>query len=197
MEESHPISPERWLDEHGDVLFRFAMARVRDRETAEDLVQETFVAALRTKVTYAGRASERTWLVGILKNKIADYYRKKYRQPEIREADSGMGDEGFFQNLFDRLGHWREKPAEWSHPRSALQEKEFWTILRKCMHGLPERLASAFTLRIVEQCSTKEVCNIMNTTSTNVGVMLYRARLLLRRCLELNWFRRPREKETD
>jgi RNA polymerase sigma-70 factor (ECF subfamily) len=179
-------NPAKWVDEHGDYLFRYALSRLRQRDVAEDLVQETFLAALRGRDRFAGASSERTWLVGILKRKIVDHLRRKaHEQPVSDVTDSDRWAEA----LFDERGHWKKKPGQWpADPSAAFEKQEFWAIFTACLRKLPERLANAFTLREVEELDSQEVCKVLNVSANNLWVMLHRARLGLWRCLEVNWF---------
>lgn len=181
-----PTKPEKWVDEYGDYLFRFALSRLRQREAAEDLVQETFLAALNAKSKFAGRSSERTWLVGILKRKIVDHLRRKGRE---QPASDLAATDHWLESLFDERGNWMKKPGKWpADPSAAIEKEEFWAIFTACLRKLPERLADAFTLREVEELDSHEVCKVLDISANNLWVMLHRARLGLRRCLEVNWF---------
>jgi RNA polymerase sigma-70 factor (ECF subfamily) len=183
------INPERWVDEHGDCLYRYALVRVRTREVAEDLVQETFLAALRSLDNYAGRASERTWLCGILKNKIGDYYRKLGRETNFTDMDS-LSDE--FSEKFVREGWFHATgPMDWkAQPEEVTHSSEFWAILRSCLEKLPAKIAKVFILREVDGIPTEEICKTMAIKDNNLWVMLHRGRMGLRECLERNWFKR-------
>jgi RNA polymerase sigma-70 factor (ECF subfamily) len=189
--EASAINPERWLDEHGDVLLRVALARLNDVHAAEDVVQETLVGALAGRERYAGRASERNWLMGILKHKIVDQLR---RRPDVRREsdldDSGEGD-GHLDHFFDRTLHWRRAPITWSDPAGALEREEFWEVFERCFGYLPSRWAAAFRMRVLDRLSVEEARSTLGVTPTNMGVLLHRARLRLRECLELNWFGLP------
>jgi RNA polymerase sigma-70 factor (ECF subfamily) len=179
-------NPVKWVDEHGDYLFRYVLSRLRQREVAEDLVQETFVAALRARDRFAGASSERTWLVGILKRKIVDHLRRKGREQPVSDLTTS---DQWAQALFDERGNWKKKPGKWpSDPSAALEKQEFWAIFTACLRKLPERLANAFTLREVEELDSQEVCKVLNVSANNLWVMLHRARLGLWRCMEVNWF---------
>jgi RNA polymerase sigma-70 factor (TIGR02943 family) len=181
-----PTNADEWVDEYGDYLYRFALSRLRQREAAEDLVQETFLAAMRARERFARASSERTWLVGILKRKIADYLRHQNRERPVRDLSAS---EPWIEALFDERGNWRKKPGNWpADPSATLDQKEFWTILLACLRKLPDRLANAFTLREVEEQDSQEVCKVLNVSANNLWVMLHRARMGLRRCLEINWF---------
>ena len=172
-------NPENWVDQHGDHLFRFAVLRVRDSEVAQDLVQETFVAALEARDRFAGRSAEKSWLVGILKHKLIDHYRRTSREcvpDDVGQLEDARDDEG----VFDQNGHWKSNltaPKEWpSDPSSLLEQKEFWQALNRGLSALAPRTARAFVLREVEGLSTKEICEIFNITPGNLSVMLHRAR---------------------
>jgi RNA polymerase sigma-70 factor (ECF subfamily) len=185
----HELSdPETWVERYGDVLFRFAMSRVRDRGTAEELVQETFLAAFRARERFAGRASERTWLSQILRNKIIDHYRRRRREQGLREITPG--DEAL-DSIFNDRGRWREKPASWNpDPYELIEREEFLEALKECLSALPSRQADVFTMRVMDEMGTEEICKLMEVTTTNLGVLLHRARMRLRRCLEVSWFER-------
>lgn len=184
--EHEATDPKEWVDRHGDALFRFALVRLRGRELAEEIVQEAFLAAFQSRDRYAGRASERTWLIQILKNKIADHYRRRNR--EVPASDL-TGAEERRDSLFDGRGRWGVKPDRWdADPGALLQQAEFRRTLEHCLRDLPDRQADAFTLRVMEQKSTEEVRKALEVTATNLGVLLHRARASLRRCLDVSWF---------
>lgn len=175
-----------WLNEHGDYLYRFALARLRDSHQAEDAVQETMLAAIKSN-SFEGGSTARTWLTGILKHKIIDIQRKQIReQPlsdliDLDESDTSMDD------FFDQHGHWLDKPQEWDMPDSALEQKQFLAILSKCIDKLPVKLATLFMMRDVQEVDNENICKELKITTTNAWVMLYRARMGLRKCLEMNW----------
>lgn len=180
------FNPEVWVDRYGDYLFRFALSRVKDPGIAEDLVQETFLAALRGLQNFDRRSSGHTWLTAILKHKIVDYLRKKHREQVIKDIETvSETTDGFFKNS----GSWKIRPAKWDiNPAKIFEQHEFMDVLLKCLAHLPEKLARAFMLREVEELSTEEICKSMQITPTNSWVMLFRARVYLRRCLETTWF---------
>jgi RNA polymerase sigma-70 factor (ECF subfamily) len=183
---ARPADPATWVDQHGDFLFRFALSRLGNRTAAEDLVQETFLAALRAAKNFTGRSAERTWLVAILKHKILDHLRRQGRERSMGAVNS-FGEMG--EELFDKSGWWRVKPAQWpADPGEVLEKKEFWEAFRRCLEGLPQRLRLVFSLREMDELSTDEVCETLKITPGNLGVLLYRARMGLRRCLEISWF---------
>lgn len=189
--------PEMWLEAHGDYLYRYAMSRVRDESMAEDLVQETLLAALKAREDFDGRASERTWLTGILKHKVIDQLRRQYREVSLENETGTDYDDGFgMEDFFTEDGHWADKPSAWGNPAKATENDYFWDVLARCVERLPSKQRQLFVLRELHEASNEEICKDMEITLTNAGVMLYRARISLRQCLELNWFGQRREEET-
>jgi RNA polymerase sigma-70 factor (ECF subfamily) len=189
---SGPITdPEIWLKDYGDYLFRYALVRLRSRESAEDTVQETFLAALKGKEKFRGEASEKTWLVGILKHKIIDHFRKN--KDEFAMTDILLPD-GSEEDFFDQKGKWKVAPAAWADdPKEILEKKEFWRAIERCILELPSRLAKVFSLREFEGLETEKICNLLKISATNLGVILFRARTQLVRCLETKWFAKKKE----
>lgn len=179
------LDPAAWVDRHGDVLYRFALARLRNAELAENCVQETFLAALAARDTFSGRSSERTWLVGILKRKVYDHYRTTAREAPAEDPDAELGP---VPDLFDDRGRWKVGPAEWGSPDGDLEKAEFRAVLAACMEALPGRLRESFTMREMDGLDAGELCKVLGVTETNLWVMLHRARTRLRQCLEANWF---------
>ena len=182
------VNPDRWIDEHGDYLFRYALLRVSRRETAEDIVQETFLAALRAADSFVGRASERTWLTGILNNKLIDRLRLDGR---VRLA-SDLGGDDFLDALYDRTGHWKKPPGDWgADPAELLQRREFWEAFERCRAGLPDRLREALTLRLIDDLAPDVVCATLDITPANLWTMLHRARVRLWHCLDSQGLGQP------
>ena len=173
-----------WLNEHGDYLYRFALARLRDAHLAEDVVQETFLAAIKSP-SFAEQSTPRTWLTGILKHKIIDVMRKSQR--EVVATDLMNEEDDSMDEFFDSTGHWIEPPQAWDVPDDALEQKQFFGILQACMDKLPKKLATLFLMRDVHETENEEICKELEITTTNAWVMLYRARMSLRKCLEINW----------
>ncbi|HEX8179168.1 MAG TPA: sigma-70 family RNA polymerase sigma factor [Pyrinomonadaceae bacterium] len=187
--------PAHWVDVHGDYLYRYALFRLRDAAQAEDAVQETLLAALQAYANFAGRGSERTWLVGILKHKITDHFRRLSREAQApAQADEEFAHEEFFRGPGEWTDHWAKEhaPGEWhASPAALVEQNEFWLVLQACLGPLPERTASAFIMREVDGQTSEEICAVLRISVNNLWVMLHRARLHLRHCLELNWFKRP------
>lgn len=174
-----------WLVEHGDYLYRFALARLRDSHLAEDAVQETLVAAIQSN-SYTGKSAPRTWLTGILKHKIIDLMRRQMREQPLDHEDLPQ-EPGMDEFFADDDGHWVEKPQFWSAPEDELEQKQFLVILQQCMDRLPGKLAHIFLMREIQEIDNEEICKELEISTTNAWVMLYRARMGLRKCLELNW----------
>lgn len=199
MKHSPALDPERWVDEHGDALFHYALSRLRDSVLAEDFVQDTLLAALKSHHRFEGRSSERSWLTGILKNKILDHYRKIGRETVFTDLEF-YGDEETraFDNP-DFPDHWNAAaaPTEWSGAGAALDQEEFWKVFHRCSGKLPDRVARVFLLREVDDVPSDEICASLNITPNNLWVMLHRARMALRRCLEVNWFGAQPSKPDD
>ena len=192
MTKAVAVDPVDWVDRYGDYLFRYAMLRLRDRSMAEDLVQETFLAALKDRGSFSGNSSEATWLVGILKHKIADHFRKQAREAPLEDSDLR---ERPNPSPFDESGRWISGPTAWGgNPADLYREKKFLDQLTKCLSGLSPNHANAFTLREIEGADTGEICKVLNVTQTNLWVILHRARTQLRRCLETHWFDRKGRK---
>ncbi|GAB4369250.1 MAG: sigma-70 family RNA polymerase sigma factor [Deltaproteobacteria bacterium] len=180
--------PSDWVDRYGDYLFRYAMPRVRDRSSAEDLVQETFLAALKSRGSFSGKSSEATWLVGILKHKIADHFRRQSREGSL---PGGTFPDLPVDDPFNSAGRWETGPTDWGgNPADLYREKKFIDQITKCLAMLPPTQASAFTLREISGFDTGEICKILSVTDTNLWVILHRARMRLRRCLETHWFQK-------
>ena len=183
--------PEQWVELHGDYLFKYALMRLRDPAKAEDVVQETFLAALKGAKSFAGRSAEKSWLVGILKNKIYDHYRKASRETSFTDLEFCSDEES---DRFVPHGPLKDAwihelgPQEWSSPGASLDSELFWNTFRDCSNKLPKNVAAVFNLREVDGMESKEVCALLHISESNLWVMLHRARMALRRCLETNWF---------
>ena len=184
------LEPEKWISRYASYLLNYAFFRVKDKETAEDLLQETFISALRSKDKYNGDCSEKTWLTIILKNKIIDHYRsKQYKQLQVTDSIDKFYDSYF--NVKDG-DHWQEdkQPQEWGDAARPLEQKELSAVLINCMSKMPEKLAAVFTLKYMEDVQTETICKDLQITSSNYWVMMHRAKIQLRECMEKNWFRK-------
>ena len=175
---------------HRGYLLRVAVLQLRDNDLAEDIVQDTLVAALQGAQGFSGRSSLKTWLTGILKHKIVDAIRRKTREPALASLDEECQIEDF-DALFDDSGHWENPPADWGDPESQFSRAQFFDIMQFCLDKLPPNTARVFMMREVMELESTEICKELSITSTNLWVILYRARMALRQCLEQNWFAQP------
>ncbi len=173
-------------------LLRYARLQLRNPAQAEDAVQETLLAAIEGAARFSGKSSLRTWLTGILKHKIIDQLRRSAREQPFAAADDDRAETEAIDALFAGDGHWREMPADWGSPDAALENSRFRAALELCLQRLPERTARVFMMREVMEMPTGEICQELQITATNCWVMLHRARLILRECLEQTWFDPPR-----
>ncbi len=179
-------NPNNWLQQYGDLLFQYTLPRVNEKEIAEDLVQETFLAALKGLAGYKGEASEKNWLFSILKNKIVDHYRKKAAAKEISNmTDLQAPDEDWF----DAEGHWAENklPQEWKTVENPGERKEIQKVINWCKDNLKELQKHVFTLKYLEDLESDEICKVLNISTSNYWVLVHRARLQMRDCVQKNW----------
>lgn len=184
-----PALDEAEVETHRGYLMRYALAQLRDASAAEDAVQETLLAALEGSSAYAGRSALRTWLTGILKHKIIDHLRRQSReQPPVADGEARTGEAEAADDYFADDGHWRDAPSKWSDPDRAFENRQFWATFELCSRMMPARMAKVFAMREVLELSTEEICKELGITATNCWVLLHRARLSLRACLEAKWF---------
>lgn len=178
---------------YGDYLYSYALSRVYRKELAEDLVQETFLSALKSRNSFRGQSSEQTWMISILRNKIVDHYRKVGTSREKMILDKNWetrGEDSPFQKEGAFKGHWIKSSAPGSMGGSIekmIDSKEFQKILELCLSLLPEKWAAVFTLKVMEEYESDEVCKDLDISSSNLWVILHRARLKIRECLEKRW----------
>ena len=187
-ESSADPNPEEWLDLYGDSLYQFALARVRNPSTAEDLVQETFLAGMRAISSFEGRSSLKSWLIAILKNKIIDHLRKASRQKEevFEEETIDLPVRGF-----SSIGIWNVYVPNWAgSPEGVLENQQFMEVIKNCFEKLPDRSRRLFQLKLLQDLDTEEICKLLEISSSNYWVLVHRARLALRECVESNWYRK-------
>ncbi len=183
--ETRQIDPATWVENHGDYLYRFALSRLRDPDAAEEVVQETMFSALKNVSQFASKGSERAWLLGILKRKVIDLYRKRKRDPINTDDEST----GLADMLFDENGSWKkEVRSAMRSSLDSLDREDFWNILKTCLQSLPPRQSDAFSLRVIDEESAENICKELDITSTNYWVLLHRARLQLSSCMKRRWF---------
>ncbi len=178
--------PATWVAQHGDALFRYALMKMRDPSQAEDMVQETFLAALKARHNFSGQSSEKTWLIGILKHKIIDHFRKHKREQSSDDIET-LSEQ--LDQQFSPRGHWEITLTHWQDPDQAHENEVFWKVFSACIAHLPDRLADLFILREIKGLSSEEICKLLDiSTTNNMWVMLSRARMRLRNCLDSRWF---------
>jgi len=179
------LHPEKWVDRYADYLYNFTIVRVNDHETAQDLVSETFLAGLRSKDNFKGEASERTWLISILKRKIIDHYRrinstKGQAEVSIQSMQGTESDEG----------DWLEERVEDKSEMNALEKienEELGLAILKCLDNIDERHATIFKMKTIDGVDTDTICNEFDITPSNLWVIIHRARKALADCLQINW----------
>ncbi len=181
------VNPHKWVEKHADYLYAYAITRIKDEEHARDLVQETFLAALERADKFEGKSSERTWLTAILKNKIIDVYRKKSSgliTDDIAKAEQEQ------QDFFEADGHWNpeRRPKVFGiEDNDPLHDKEFNRILQSCMQKLPALWLAVFTMKHIDDEPTAAICSELKVSDSNFWVIIHRAKLNLRACLQKNW----------
>ncbi len=181
------LQPHLWVDLHADYLYAYALRRLNDDELARDLVQETFLSALEKTSSFKGNSTERTWLTAIIKYKVIDVYRKKNRLMSRNAADVKEQDMEFFD---PDLNNWKKE--HWPAPfgieeQDPLHHKEFNIILQKCMAKLPPLWLSVFTMKHLDETVTVTICKELKITSANFWVIIHRAKVNLRSCMQKNW----------
>ena len=190
MKKEDNLTPEQWVDEFADFLYAFAIGRVNSKEDVEDLVQETFLSAYKNIEQFQGKSSIKTWLTSILKNKIIDYYRKKNNNQDYEDYLSET--EESFENSFfnqDNYGRWKQDINTNYISESAdnyILSNEFYKILNFCLQKLPPKLKPIFVAKYMLDEDAEKICKEFNITSSNYWVLLFRAKTLLRSCLEKN-----------
>ncbi|MGH2643026.1 MAG: sigma-70 family RNA polymerase sigma factor [Chitinophagaceae bacterium] len=188
------IQIKEWVENYSEDLFSWALYRTSSRETAEDLVQETFMAAYQSWDKFNHESAPKTWLYAILKNKLMDYFRKKARNIVISESELLPEGEqsSFFDLFFDKNGTWKKdmRPQHWNtEDEHLLDNTSFRKILHNCLNKLPPQWNNVISLKYLEERKGNDICKEMDITPSNLWQILYRARLQLRACLEKNWFK--------
>ena len=179
-----------YLNEIRPSMLKFATQQLGDSHQAEDAVQEAFIGALKNSDSFANKAALKTWIFAILKYKIADSLRFRQKQNDHLVKNDGEDDEDNFEKLFNQSGRWhpQSRPSKWGDPESSFQDAQFWVVFDACLNHLPENQSRIFAMREFIGFSTEEICKETELSTTNVNVILHRARMGLRQCLDKNWF---------
>ena len=183
----HVIDASQWVERYGDMLYRYTLLRIKDAEQSEEIVQITLLAALQAKDKFAGRSTEGTWLVGILKNKIMDHFRqiKRSKTSDLELSD----DRDPCESEFDGKGHWQALPQRWGiNPQKASEDEELGRVLASCMNKLSDKFRRLFVLREIEGIPSEEICAEFDIKPNNLWVMLHRTRNQLKKCVEVHLF---------
>lgn len=179
------------IESHRPYLLRYALAQLRDGQLAEEAVQECLLSALESIGTFGGKSTLRTWLTSILRFKVIDLQRRAVSDRahlESTDFADESGDDAWLDDLFDQTGHWRVAPQAWSDPQAALEQRRFWEVFERCLDKLPAAGGRVFFKREIVGEETETICKEEGITASNCWVILHRARLGLRACLEVNWF---------
>lgn len=177
------------LEEHADYLFSYAMLKLKDVALAEDMVQDTLLSAIAAQESFTANASIRTWLTTILKNRMIDHWRRQGREIVASDliVDSDEGDE--LDDYFDQAGSWLEMPNAYPKPEEAMESKQFWKIFEQCLSRLKPQQAEVFLAREMHGMSNQEIRESFALSESNAWVLMYRARVALGKCLDLNWMK--------
>jgi RNA polymerase sigma-70 factor (ECF subfamily) len=175
------LNPANWVDLYADQLYAYCLKRIDDTMLAEDLVQETFLNAWKAKDSFTGAASEKNWLYAILKNKLKDHFRSKQHQQQMATSTA---------DFFDNNGNWQpsQQPQQWpSAFNQPAEHKEFYTVLDSCKNKLKEIQQHVFVLKYMEDYKAEEICDLLQISANNYWVIIHRAKLQIRKCIEKNW----------
>ena len=179
------LNTDKWIDNYADYMYNYAVVRVNNSDLAKDLVQDTFFAGLKSAKNFQGKSTERTWLVSILKRKIIDHYRKINSKKGQAEVRMNFYDDG------ENEGNWLEErvPQSWDNQsEKSIENEELKNQLESCIDALPEKYGMVFRMKTIQEFETEEICKELDITSSNLWVIIHRARTQLRKCMEDNWF---------
>ena len=177
--------PERWVDEYGDYLYRYAWSRLRDTNAADEVVQETFLAGIRFQDRFTGEGAERAWLLGILKRKLVDHIRMRNRYDRDGSYEDSNDPSA---QLFDQKGNWRAESFAAATPDGQLESKEIWDVVKNCLQHIPKGQADVFLLSVMEEMDSDQICSELDISPSNLWVRLHRARLALAKCVGASWY---------
>lgn len=183
--------PVNWLDEYGDYLYAVALRQTGNATVAEDIVQDTLIAAWQGFEGFKGESSIKTWLTAILKNKVLDYLRRAFHReiPTIFEEPSSTQDDDF-----NSWGIWKNKVAKWAvwpeTPEDSVSRQQLYDVLKSCLEKLPKVQRAVMMMKFLEERESETICSALNITASNLWILVFRARLKLRSCLDMNWYKK-------
>lgn len=183
------LQPELWVKAYADYLYRYATFKIADPELCKDLVQDTFLSAIKNVSGFNGKSTEKTWLTTILKNKIIDHYRKNTTDFFVNESQTA---EENATDFFEENGHWKKKnePTPWGvEEANPLENDELRKILEGCMKKMPSHWALIFSMKYMDEEDSDTICKELNLTPSNFWVIIHRAKLNLRACISKQWVR--------
>ena len=194
-----PLDPnffqdDAYITDLREQMLKFAILQLRDKNQAEDAVQDALIGAFKNCKSFNGKSAFKTWVFAILKNKIIDLIRGKSRYVAISDIQGDSEEQEDFSVLFDKTGHWKAEhnPSNWGDPESCFKQEQFWLIFETCLNKLPSHHAQPFMMREIIGLDTEEICKELALTTSNLHVIIYRARMGLQKCLEINWFKEAR-----
>lgn len=187
-----------WVEDHSDELLRWAFFKTRDQQVAEDILQETFLSAFKSFEKFKGNSQPKTWLFSILNNKIIDFHRKRVRSIETNQSafENEKEADQLFGGLFDSNDRWYKnmRPQEWADdPEQLLDDPNFQKVLASCLFDLPDTWRSVVELKYLGEKKGEEICKELEITTSNYWQLVHRAKMKLRNCIDLNWFKKENE----
>jgi len=185
------LQDPEYIKELQQKMLKFAELQLNDHQLAEDAVQEALIGAMKNAKSFSGKSAFKTWVFAILKNKIADILRKRHRTVEVTNMASNDADDDLdMSNYFDEKGHWTDggSPSAWGDPEQSFDNDQFWTIFEACLEYLPSKQAKVFMAREFIGLDSDDICAENDISTSNLHVLLFRARLRLQKCLEARWF---------
>lgn len=176
------------LAEHRRFLLRLAVLQLGSTADADDVVQETFAAAIAGRAAFSGQVPVRAWLVGILRHKIVDAIRQRARYLAIDPTAEDEAGDAEFDGMFTADASWRpEALAGGACPEAAMVRQQLLELLELCLEKLPPNTARVFLMREFLAFDFAEIAVELSLSEGNLRVLLYRARMRLRDCVSRGW----------
>ncbi|MFB0911564.1 MAG: sigma-70 family RNA polymerase sigma factor [Flavobacterium sp.] len=180
---------EQWVTQFSDELYSWAFFKTSSKEIAEDLVQDTFLAAFHKIDSFEGKSQPKTWLFSILNNKVIDYYRLSSRTTKKNLSLTENSGFELSDGLFNSHGCWKTNDIGtlWNQEEELLDNPDFNMVMEECMNDLPQKWKLALTSKYLSEKKTEAICQELEITTSNYWQIIHRSKLLLRKCLELKW----------